>query len=45
MARMFGTDEENTTQIPTQAQSLVEGSGTVLVSESKPILDLDYLQV
>ncbi|XP_068662462.1 uncharacterized protein [Aristolochia californica] len=42
-ARMFGSDEEILTQVPTQAQSLVEGSGNVLVSE-KPIRDLDYLQ-
>lgn len=43
--RMFGFDEENTAQVPTQAQSLVEGSSTVVVSEYKPIPDLDYLQV
>lgn len=41
---MFGSDEEVTTQVPTQAQSLVEGSNTVVVSEYKPIPDLDYLQ-
>ena len=44
-ALMFGSDEEIGTQVPTQAQSVVEGSGTVLVSEYKPIPDLDYLQV
>ncbi|KAH7670844.1 MCP/YpsA-like protein [Dioscorea alata] len=41
---MFGSDEEVGSQVPTQAQSIVEGSGTVLVSEYKPIPDLDYLQ-
>lgn len=41
---MMGSDEEITTRIPTQAQSLVEGSGTVLVSEFKPVADVDYLQ-
>lgn len=44
VGRMFGSDEENISQVPTQAQSLVEGSGTLLVSEPKPSLDLDYLQ-
>ena len=42
---MFGSDEDAGTQIPTQIQSLVEGSGTVMVSEYKPVLDVDYLQV
>ncbi|PON46723.1 hypothetical protein PanWU01x14_250190 [Parasponia andersonii] len=42
--RMFGSDDEVGTQIPTQAQSLVEGSGAVLVSEFKPVPDVDYLQ-
>lgn len=42
--QMFGSDEEFTTQIPTQAQSVVEGSGAVLVSEYKPVPDVDYLQ-
>ncbi|KAK4421935.1 hypothetical protein Salat_2144200 [Sesamum alatum] len=42
--QMFGSDEEVATQIPTQAQSLVEGSGAVLVSEYKPVADVDYLQ-
>ncbi|MQL95336.1 hypothetical protein Taro_028005 [Colocasia esculenta] len=41
---MFGSDEEVGTQVPTQAQSLVEGSSTVVISEYKPIPDLDYLQ-
>ncbi|GMP54942.1 hypothetical protein CsSME_00019928 [Camellia sinensis var. sinensis] len=41
---MFGSDEEVTTQIPTQAQSVVKGSGEVLVSEYKPVPDVDYLQ-
>nr|CAD1836966.1 unnamed protein product [Ananas comosus var. bracteatus] len=43
-AFMFGPDEDNGTQVPTQAQSVVEGSGAVLVSEYKPIPDIDYLQ-
>lgn len=44
---MFGFDEEVTTQIPSQAQSLLEGSGegAVLISEYKPSVDVDYLQV
>lgn len=42
----FGSDEEDTgTQIPTQAQSIVEGSGAVMVSELRPVPDVDYLQV
>lgn len=40
---MFGSDEE--VKVPTQSQSLVEGSDTVFVSEYKPSPDLDYLQV
>ncbi|KAJ0977054.1 hypothetical protein J5N97_012528 [Dioscorea zingiberensis] len=43
-AFVFGSDEEVGVEVPTQAQSVVEGSGTVLVSEYKPIPDLDYLQ-
>ncbi|CAK9136296.1 unnamed protein product [Ilex paraguariensis] len=42
--QMLGSDEE-VTQIPTQAQSVVEGSGAVLVSEYKPVPDVDYLQM
>lgn len=42
---MFGSDEVVGPQIPSQAQSVVEGSGTVVVSEYKPIPDIDYLQV
>lgn len=45
VASMFGSDEDSGSQIPTQAQSLVEGSGAVMVSELKPIADVDYLQV
>ncbi|KAH9734263.1 hypothetical protein KPL71_017308 [Citrus sinensis] len=41
---MFGSDEDVGTQIPTQAQSVVEGSGAVMVSEFKPVPDVDYLQ-
>jgi len=42
---MFGSDDEFGTQIPSQAQTIVEGSGSVLVSEYKPAPDVDYLQV
>ncbi|GAA0157888.1 hypothetical protein LIER_15052 [Lithospermum erythrorhizon] len=42
--QMFGSDDEISTQIPSQAQSLVEGSGSVLVSEYKAVPDVDYLQ-
>lgn len=42
---MFGSDEDVGTQIPTQAQSVVEGSGAVMVTEFKPVPDVDYLQV
>ncbi|XVF56371.1 hypothetical protein PTKIN_Ptkin06aG0115000 [Pterospermum kingtungense] len=41
---LFNSDEATGTQIPTQAQSLVEGSGAVMVSELKPVPDVDYLQ-
>ncbi|XP_071689881.1 uncharacterized protein [Rutidosis leptorrhynchoides] len=41
---MFGSDDEFTTQIPTQAQTLSESSSAVLVSEYKPSADVDYLQ-
>ncbi|KAE8646086.1 uncharacterized protein LOC101209189 isoform X1 [Cucumis sativus] len=40
----FGSNDETGTQIPTQAQSIVEGSGSVMVSEFKPVPDVDYLQ-
>ena len=43
--RIFGSDEEVPSGVPTQVQSLVEGSGAVLVSEFKPVPDVDYLQV
>lgn len=42
---MFGSDDEFGSQLPTQAQTIVEGSGAVLVSEYKPAPDVDYLQV
>ncbi|KAF2283114.1 hypothetical protein GH714_043438 [Hevea brasiliensis] len=44
MVSMFGPDEDTGTKIPTQAQSIVEGSNTVVVSEYKPVPDVDYLQ-
>ncbi|KAF5452813.1 hypothetical protein F2P56_027776 [Juglans regia] len=42
--RLFGSDEEAGNQVPTQAQSIVEGSGAVMLSEFKPVPDVDYLQ-
>uniref|UniRef100_A0A2N9IIU8 Uncharacterized protein n=1 Tax=Fagus sylvatica TaxID=28930 RepID=A0A2N9IIU8_FAGSY len=45
VVRMFGSDEEVGNQIPTQAQTIVEGSGAVLISEFKPVADVDYLQI
>ncbi|KAI3439409.1 uncharacterized protein J3R85_004831 [Psidium guajava] len=42
--RMLSPEDDAGTQIPTQAQSLVEGSGAVLVSEYKPVPEVDYLQ-
>ncbi|GAV86492.1 hypothetical protein CFOL_v3_29922 [Cephalotus follicularis] len=44
VVNMLGSDENNGIQIPTQAQSVVEGSGAVMVSEFKPAPDVDYLQ-
>ncbi|KAF6162338.1 hypothetical protein GIB67_008467 [Kingdonia uniflora] len=41
---MFGSDEEVITQVPTQLQTVAEGSGAVMVSEFKPSADVDYLQ-
>ncbi|XP_074292061.1 uncharacterized protein LOC141618896 isoform X2 [Silene latifolia] len=41
---VFGSDEESGTKIPSQAKSLVEGSSSVMVSEYKPIRDVDYIQ-
>ncbi|MCL7031190.1 hypothetical protein MKW94_019569, partial [Papaver nudicaule] len=42
--RMFGSDEDFATKVPTQAQTMVEGSGSLRVSEFKPSSDVDYLQ-
>ncbi|XP_021982446.1 uncharacterized protein LOC110878447 isoform X2 [Helianthus annuus] len=39
-----GSDDEFGAQVPTQAQTVTEGSGAVLVSEYKPSPDVDYLQ-
>ncbi|KAK9725284.1 hypothetical protein RND81_05G133900 [Saponaria officinalis] len=44
VAGVFGSDEESGSKIPSQAQSLVEGSSSVMVSEYKPIRDVDYIQ-
>ncbi|KAL2339341.1 hypothetical protein Fmac_013787 [Flemingia macrophylla] len=41
---LFGSDEDLATQIPTQAQSVVEGSGSIRIAEFKPVPDVDYLQ-
>lgn len=42
--QMFGSDDDFGTQVPTQAQTLVEGPGTLL-ADYKPTPDIDYLQV
>ncbi|PIN07001.1 hypothetical protein CDL12_20441 [Handroanthus impetiginosus] len=42
--QMFGSDEDASIKIPTQAQSIVEGSGTIVAPEYKPVADVDYLQ-
>jgi hypothetical protein len=42
---LYGSDEELGTQIPTQVQTITDGSGAVRVSEYKPSPDVDYLQV
>ncbi|XP_057502752.1 uncharacterized protein LOC130786482 [Actinidia eriantha] len=42
--QMFGSDDEVTTQIPTNVQTVEKGSGDVLVSEYEPLSDIDYLQ-
>ncbi|XP_037494973.1 uncharacterized protein LOC105644899 isoform X1 [Jatropha curcas] len=44
MASLFDRNGDTGTQIPSQAQSIVEGSSTTAVSEYKPIPDVDYLQ-
>ncbi|GAU44648.1 hypothetical protein TSUD_204280 [Trifolium subterraneum] len=41
---LYGSDEELGTQIPTQVQTITDGSGAVRVSEYKPSPDVDYLQ-
>ncbi|XP_010413627.1 PREDICTED: uncharacterized protein LOC104699928 [Camelina sativa] len=43
----FDSDEDTTTtglRIPTQAQAIVEGPGSVTVSELQPAPDVDYIQ-
>ncbi|XP_039155076.1 uncharacterized protein LOC104428875 isoform X1 [Eucalyptus grandis] len=42
--QMLSSEDDAGTQILTQAQSLVEGSGAVLASEYKPVSKVDYLQ-
>ncbi|CAA0839330.1 Unknown protein [Striga hermonthica] len=48
--QMYGSDEEGSLKIPTQIGTIVRGSGSgtgsedVLVSEYKPMPDVDYLQ-
>ena len=44
---LFDSDEEQLvgTQIPTQVQTMVEGSGSIRVSDYNPAPDVDYLQV
>ncbi|KAG4211624.1 hypothetical protein ERO13_A02G106300v2 [Gossypium hirsutum] len=41
---LVSSDEDTGMQIPTQVQSIVEGSGAVAVSKLKPVPDVDYLQ-
>ncbi|KAG0455408.1 hypothetical protein HPP92_024700 [Vanilla planifolia] len=41
---MLGSDEDIGLKVPTQVQSIVEGSGTIVAPEYKPIPDIDYLQ-
>lgn len=44
----FESDDETTgtgLRIPTQAQAIVEGTGSVAVSELQPVPDVDYIQV
>uniref|UniRef100_J3KZI6 Uncharacterized protein n=1 Tax=Oryza brachyantha TaxID=4533 RepID=J3KZI6_ORYBR len=43
-ALMFGPDDDNGSNIPTQVETLVRGTATVATSEYKSIPDLDYLQ-
>ncbi|KAG8045385.1 hypothetical protein GUJ93_ZPchr0008g12021 [Zizania palustris] len=43
-AFMFGADDDNGSNIPTQVETLVRGTATVATSEYKSIPDLDYLQ-
>lgn len=42
---MFGPDDDNGSNIPTQVETLVRGTATVATPEYKSIPDLDYLQV
>ncbi|TYI40077.1 hypothetical protein ES332_A02G138500v1 [Gossypium tomentosum] len=41
---LVSSDEDTGMRIPTQVQSIVEGSGAVTVSKLKPVPDVDYLQ-
>jgi hypothetical protein len=44
----FDSDEDTTTtglRIPTQAQAIVEGPGSLAVSELQRVPDVDYIQV
>jgi hypothetical protein len=41
---MFGPDDDNGSNIPTQVETLVRGTATVATPEYKSIPDLDYLQ-
>ncbi|KAF0929122.1 hypothetical protein E2562_015222 [Oryza meyeriana var. granulata] len=43
-AVMFGPDDDNGSNIPTQLETLVRGTATVATTEYKSIPDLDYLQ-
>ncbi|KAL5544309.1 hypothetical protein UlMin_008093 [Ulmus minor] len=41
--RMFGSDEEVVSQVPTQVQTLVEGSGSILVSDHSAARTIGFL--
>uniref|UniRef100_A0A2P2JNI8 Cysteine sulfinate desulfinase/cysteine desulfurase and related enzymes n=2 Tax=Rhizophora mucronata TaxID=61149 RepID=A0A2P2JNI8_RHIMU len=44
LAGIFSSNEDTDIQVPTQAQTLVEGSEAVVVSKIKTVPDVDYLQ-
>jgi hypothetical protein len=44
LQQMFGSDNDDVYTTTTQVQSVVDGPGNMLVSEYKPVVDVDYLQ-